>query len=128
MSFRFDYQLYLHDKGSYLPTGEGGQEVLNVDTEDHRNQLLLRLDYSVNDRVAIYAENKYNQFVDRAVSSGVESVSTDGQVAVGTTGDFAWSKGRKLTFMLARVKRFSPSGSDKEKDFWDMRSELNFPL
>jgi hypothetical protein len=128
MAFRFDYQLYVHDKGSYLPTGANGEDVLNVDTKDRRNQLLLRLDYNFNDRVALFAENRYNQFVDRAVSSGVESVSTDGQVQVGTTGNFAWSKGRKLTFMLARVKRFSPSGSDKEKDYWDMRSELNFPL
>lgn len=128
MNFRFEYGLYLHDKGSYLPTGEDGEDVLNVDREDRRNRLLLRMDYDVNGRVAVFAENRYSQFVDRTVSSGSEDVSTDGQIQIGTTGNYDWGKGRKFTFLLARVKRFSPTGSDKEKDYWDMRSELNFPL
>ena len=128
MDFRFEYGLTLHDKGSYLPTGEDGEDVLNVAREDRRNRLLLRVDYDVNGRVAVFAENRYSQFVDRTVSSGSEDVSTDGQIQIGSTGNYDWGKGRKFTFLLARVKRFSPTDSDKEKDYWDMRSELNFPL
>jgi hypothetical protein len=29
---------------------------------------------------------------------------------------------------LARVKRDTPFGSEAEKDYWDVRSDLNFPF
>ncbi len=128
VNFRFDYGFQLHDKGSYLPIGENGEDLLSVDREDRRDRLMLRVDYDVNDRVTVYAENRYSQFVDRTVSSGVRSTSTEGQITVGTTGKYDWGKGRKFTFLLGRVQRFSPTGSDREKNYWDMRSELNFPL
>ncbi|MDH4038547.1 MAG: hypothetical protein OEX18_13775 [Candidatus Krumholzibacteria bacterium] len=128
LDFRFDYGLNKHDKGSYLPTGPNGEDVLNVDREDHRSRLTLRVDYAVNDRLAFFAENRYSQFVDKTVSSNLETVTTDGQIAVGTTGKYDFGKNRKLSFLLSRVKRFAPTGSAKEKDYWDMRSELNFPL
>ena len=128
IGFRFEYGLYLHDKGSYLPTGANGEDLLNVDREDRRNRLLLRLDYDVNQRVAVFAENRYSQFVDRTVSTGEERVTTDSQIQVGTTGNYDWGNNRKLKFMLTRVKRYGQTGSSREKDYWDMRSELNFPL
>jgi hypothetical protein len=43
-------------------------------------------------------------------------------------GDYDWKKGRKLSFQVARVKRFSAFGADAEKNYWDARSEFNWPF
>ncbi|HEX5131281.1 MAG TPA: hypothetical protein VFX92_02210 [Candidatus Krumholzibacteria bacterium] len=128
VQLRVDYGLYLHDKGSYLPTGPDGQDQLEVSGEDRRDRMGLRIEYQVTEDVQIFAENLYSHFLDREVSSGFETITTDGSVQVGTTGSKDWGNNRKFKFALSRVKRFSPFGSDKEKDYWDMRSELNFPL
>ncbi len=125
---RMDYGLYVHDKGSYLPVGPNGEELLDVEREDRRDRMVLRVNYNMTKNVDVFAENTYSRFRDRTVSSGQETLSTDGSVQVGTSGVYDWGNNRKLRFMLTRVKRFSPFGSELEKDYWDMRSELNFPL
>jgi hypothetical protein len=126
--FRFDYALYLHDRGSYLrPNGDPELErVLDIDSEDRRDRMTLRVDYDVTPGVTIFAENIYSNFRNRDIALDSETDTQDGSVKVGASGEKKWSDSRKLKFRLARVKRFSPFGSPEEKDFWDMYSEFNF--
>lgn len=128
VAFNLNYQLTLHDNGSYLPTGANGENLLNIAHTDRRDRMNLRVDYNVNDRVGIFAENTYTHFLNREEGTGRETITTDGQIKVGTQGAYAWGAGRTLKFHLAKVKRFSPYGTDKDKNFWDMGSELNFPF
>ena len=140
--FSFDYAYNFHDNGSYLPDPITGQEELSVQGEDRRDRVIARVNYDVLTRsvkpinetqpleqlVAIFAEQRYNRFEDRSVLTGGSTVNTDGQIQVGSEGRYAFGKGRSLKFMLARVKRFARFGSDKEKDYWDMRSEFVWPF
>lgn len=141
ITFIFDYAFNFHDNGSYLPDEVTGEDVLSVEGEDRRDRINLRLDYRVMTRVkqvspteqltrtlAVFAEQRYSRFEDRSLTSGTESETEDGQITVGTRGDYDFGTGRKLKFTLARVKRFSKFGSEAEKNYWDMRSEFNYPF
>lgn len=141
IGFVFDYAYNFHDNGSYLPDEETGEEVLTVDGEDRRDRISLRLDYRVMTRVkqvsptetltralSIFAEQRYSRFEDRSLVDGIETVTEDGQIMIGTRGDYDFGTGRKLRFTLARVERFSKFGSEAEKNYWDMRSEFNYPF
>jgi hypothetical protein len=128
VAFKFEYALYLHDTGSYLPDPVTGQDVLGVQSEDRRDRTNIRVDYRVNQRVKVFGENLYSRFENRFLASDTKTVTTDGQVKVGTTGDYDWGHGRKLSFTLARVKRFSPFGAEAEKNYWDARSEFSYPF
>jgi hypothetical protein len=112
-----------------------------VEGEDRRDRINLRLDYRVMTRVkqvspteqltrtlAIFAEQRYSRFEDRSLLNDTESDTEDGQMTLGTRGDYDFGTGRKLKFTLARVKRFSQFGSEAEKNYWDMRSEFNYPF
>ncbi len=126
--FRLDYGLTLHDSGSYLPIGPGGEDLLNVARKDRRDRMLLHMDYNITDHVGVYSEYQYNNFWDRDVETGDESRTPDGSIQVGTRGQYDWGQNRTLRFQLGKVKRFSRFGSDAEKDYWDMRSEFNYPF
>jgi len=141
ITFVFDYAYNFHDNGSYLPDEVTGEEVLTVDGEDRRDRITLRLDYRVMTRVkqvsptenltrtlAVFAEQRYSRFEDRSLSTDTRTESEDGQITVGTRGDYDFGTGRRLKFSLARVQRFSKVGSEAEKNYWDMRSELNYPF
>jgi hypothetical protein len=134
----FDYSYNFHDNGSYLPDEETGEEELAVQGEDRRDRVFLRVDYrlmqrakespqgTLNQSLAFFAENRYSRFEDRSVVSDTKTVTADGQIVVGTRGDYELGAGRSLKFSLARVKRFARFGSDAEKNYWDMRSEFNY--
>jgi hypothetical protein len=126
--FRFEYGLHVHDTGSYLPDEVTGEELLTVEREDRRERLTLRVDYRLNPHLGVFGDNYYSSFTDRTIATESETVTTDGQIRVGTTGDYDWGKGRKLTFQVARVKRFSAFGADAEKNYWDARSEFTYPF
>jgi hypothetical protein len=138
ITFVFDYSYNFHDNGSYLPDEETGEEVLLVQGEDRRDRVFLRVDYRLLQRVresaqgtlhqtlGFFGENRFSRFEDRSVVSDTKTVTTDGQIVVGTRGDYELGTGRALKFSLARVKRFSKFGSDAEKNYWDMRSEFNY--
>lgn len=143
VAFVFDYAYNFHDNGSYLPDPITGEEVLSVQGEDRRDRVNLRMDYrmmlreipakfegdtSRRQTLTIFAEQRYSRFEDISVLTGSSFVTTDGQIMVGTRGDYDFGAGRKLTFSLARVKRDTPFGSEAEKDYWDIRSDLNFPF
>jgi hypothetical protein len=143
VAFVFDYAYNFHDNGSYLPDDETGEEVLIVQGEDRRDRVNLRMDYALMNRLAqsslpnesdrkrtlaVFSEYRYSRFEDASVFSDVTTVTTDGQLTVGTRGDYDFGKGRALKFSVARVKRFSVFGTDAEKDYWDMRSEFNYPF
>jgi len=138
VGFIFDYAYTFHDKGSYLPDEVTGEDELSVQSEDRRDRINLRVNYdvmsrtktvngqTVNDGIKIFGEQRYGRFEDRSLLTDNTSVNTDGQLAVGTQGNFDWGGGRTLTFTLARVKKDSRFGSEKEKNYWDMRSEFNY--
>jgi outer membrane receptor protein involved in Fe transport len=141
ITFIFDYAYNFHDNGSYLPDEETGEEALSVQGEDRRDRINLRVDYRVMTRVkqvspteslnrtlAVFAEQRYSRFEDREILSGRQTESQDGQITVGTRGDYDFGTGRMLKFTLARVQRFSKFGSEAEKNYWDMRSEFNYPF
>ncbi len=128
VAFVFDYGLTLHDNGSYLPDAVTGEEELSVQGEDRRDRLSLRLDYRVITPITVFAEQRYSRFEDRSVLSDTETVTKDGQITVGSRGNYDWGDGKRLTFTLARVKRFSRFGSEDEKNYWDMRSDFNYPF
>ena len=141
ITFIFDYAFNFHDNGSYLPDEVTGEEKLTVDGEDRRDRVTLRVDYRVMTRVkqvspteslsqslAVFAEQKFNRFEDRSISNGTETETRDGQIMVGTRGDYDFGTGRRLKFTLARVERFSRFGSEAEKNYWDIRSEFNYPF
>jgi len=140
--FALDYAYNFHDNGSYLPDPITGEDELSVQGEDRRDRVILRVKYQVLSRMvrsinetadleqqfSIFAENRYNRFEDRSVLTDSKTVNTDGQVSLGTEGRYQFGKGRSFNFFLARVKRFARFGSDKEKDYWDMRSEFTWPF
>lgn len=143
IGFVFDYSYNFHDNGSYLPNPVTGEEELTVQGEDRRDRVNLRLDYRIMSRtiapkftgdtqrsqvLGVFAEQRYSRFEDRSVFSGDKSVTTDGLISVGTRGNYEFGNGRKLMFTVARVKRDTPFGSDAEKDYWDIRSDFNFPF
>lgn len=142
IKFVLDYSYNFHDNGSYLPDPITGEEELSVQGEDRRDRFVTRVTYQVLQRMvrpinetadveqqfAIFAEQKYNRFEDISVLTDSKIANTDGQITVGTEGRYVWGKGRSFNFMLARVKRFARFGSDKEKDYWDMRSEFVWPF
>ncbi len=143
IGFVFDYAYNFHDNGSYLPNETTGEEELTVEGEDRRDRFNLRLDYRLMSKtvepalpggaqmqrsIAVFAENRYSRFEDRSLASDTQLVTTDGQILVGSRGEYDWGNGRTLKFSLARVKRFSKFGSDAEKNYWDMRSEFNYPF
>jgi hypothetical protein len=128
VDFKFEYALYLHDTGSYLPDPVTGEDVLDVQSEDRRDRTNIRVDYRINQRVKVFGENLYSRFENRFLSSDTETVTIDGQLKLGTMGDYDWGSGRKLSFTVARVKRFSPFGAEAEKNYWDARSEFSYPF
>ncbi|HXV14717.1 MAG TPA: hypothetical protein VEC56_10985, partial [Candidatus Krumholzibacteria bacterium] len=142
IGFVFDYGYNFHDNGSYLPDEVTGEEELSVQGEDRRDRINLRLDYRVMSRtvqkapsdpqlrqsLGVFAEQRYSRFEDRSVLSDSKTVTTDGQIVVGARGDYEWGNGRTLKFTLARVKRSTKFGSEAEKNYWDMRSEFNYPF
>ena len=128
IGFVFDYGLNLHDNGSYLPDAATGQDELTVQGEDRRDRMTLRMDYHVTAPLTVFAEQRYSRFEDKAVLSNTETVTKDGQITVGSRGNYDWGNGKRLTFTLAKVKRFSKYGSEAEKNYWDMRSEFNYPF
>jgi hypothetical protein len=125
----FVYELHLHDSGSYLPDPVTGERLLDVQSEDRRDRTRIRVDYNMTPHIGFFAENQYSrreewtpgQFENR-------DTTTDGQILVGTRGDYDWGAGKKLRFIVSRVKRFSPFGSEGEKDYWDARSEIAYPF
>ncbi len=140
VGFIFDYAYTFHDNGSYLPDPVTGQEELTVQGEDRRDRFNLKMQYLVMNRsktvrgenltqtLTVFADERYSRFEDRSLLSNTTSVTTDGQIMVGGRGDYGFGSGRTLVFSLARVKRFGGFGSEKEKNFWDMRSEFNYPF
>ncbi len=143
INFVFDYAYNFHDNGSYLPDPVTGEDELSVQGEDRRDRVNLRLEYRVMDRIVkgprlgdpdmnrslqVFAEQRYNRFEDQVVGLDESDVTTDGQITVGSRGDYDFGSGRTLKFSIARVKRFSQFGSEAEKNFWDMRSEFNYPF
>lgn len=136
-----DYAYNFHDNGSYLPNDETGQEELSVQGEDRRDRVSLRMDYKamtrvkqlseteqLTDQITVFAEQRYSVFEDRSLLTDTSTETKDGQISVGTRGEYAWGAGRILKFSLARVKRFNKFGSEAEKDYWDIRSEFNYPF
>lgn len=143
IGFVFDYAYNFHDNGSYLPDPITGEEELSVQGEDRRDRVNLRMDYRVMSRtiepkfpgdssrrqiLTIFGEERFSRFEDISVLTGSSFVTTDGQLTVGTRGDYEFGAGRKLTFSLARVRRDTQFGSEAEKEYWDIRSDFNFPL
>lgn len=142
IKFAMDYAYNFHDNGSYLPDPITGQEELSVQGEDRRDRIIMRVNYDILTRtvkppgemggleqfISIFAEQRYNRFEDVSVLTGSKDVNTDGQVTVGSEGRYAFGKGRTLRFLLAHVQRFARFGSDKEKNYWDMRSEFIWPF
>ena len=128
VDFKFEYALYLHDTGSYLPDPVTGQDLLDVQSEDRRDRTNIRVDYRLNRRIRVFGENLYSRFENRFLSTDATTVTIDGQIRVGTMGDYDWGHGRTLAFTVARVKRFSPFGAEAEKNYWDARSEFSYPF
>ncbi len=128
IGFVLDYGLNLHDNGSYLPDPVTGQDELNVQGKDRRDRMTLRMDYHVTAPLTVFAEQRYSRFEDTSVLTDAKTVTKDGQITVGSRGNYDWGNGKRLTFTLAKVKRFSKFGSEAEKDYWDMRSDFNYPF
>jgi hypothetical protein len=122
----FEYALTLHDKGSYLPDPVTGERLLEVSSEDRRDRTRIRVDYRPIGRITFFGENLYSNFQDEVVGSGEVDTTVEGQITVGTSADYIWGPGKKLRFLVARVKRFSPLGSEEEKNYWDARSEFAY--
>ena len=124
----FEYGLYLHDTGSYLPDPVTGERLLDVSSKDRRDRTRIRVDYRFTKRITFFGENQYSQREDLTPDNVVTGKTTDGQISVGTLGNYDWGAGRHLTFQVARVKRFSPFGAEGEKNYWDARSEFSYPF
>ncbi len=140
IGFLFDYAYNFHDNGSYLPD-ETGHEELYVQSEDRRDRFNLRLDYLIMTRTkrsniageadmkqsfGIFAEQRFNRFEDRSLESNSKAVTTDGQITLGSRGDYDFGTGKFLRFSIARVKKFSKFSNDINNNYWDMRSEFNY--
>ncbi|HKW14366.1 MAG TPA: hypothetical protein VJS69_07775 [Candidatus Krumholzibacteria bacterium] len=124
----FEYGLYLHDSGSYLPDPVTGVRLLSITSKDRRDRTRIRADYNLNKRVAFFAENLYSRRLDLTPDDVVTATTTDGQISVGTTANYDWGAGKYLRFQVARVKRFSPFGAEGDKNYWDARSEFSYPF
>ena len=130
----FEYGLYLHDNGSYLPEEETGDRVYQIASEDRRDRTRIRVDYRVKEvvkgnriaaAVAFFAENLYSRREEWSPNNyDARETTTDGQIQVGSTVNYDWGGGRILKFFVSKVKRFSPFGVEEAKDYWDARSEI----
>jgi len=124
----FEYGLYLHDSGSYLPDPVTGERLLSVTSKDRRDRTRIRADYNLTKRIAFFAEDLYSQRLDMTPDDVVTRTTTDGQITVGTAANYDWGAGKYLRFTVARVKRFSAFGAEGDKNYWDARSELSYPF
>src|SRR5262249_52789960 len=97
----FEYGLYLHDTGSYLPDPETGVRLLDVSAKDRRDRTRVRVDYRLTKRVAFFAENQYSRRLDMTPDNTVTGTTTDGQITVGTSGNYDWGPGKYLRFQVA---------------------------
>jgi hypothetical protein len=82
----FEYGLYLHDTGSYLPDPITGERLLDVSSKDRRDRTRVRVDYRFTKHVAFFGENLYSQREDLTPDNVVTGKTTDGQITVGTSG------------------------------------------
>ena len=129
IDLRFEYAMFLHDSGSYLPDAVTGERLLDVNSEDRRDRTRIRLDYRLTKSIGVFAENQYSHREDRDPDSKeVLSATTDGQILVGTSANYDWGGGRSLRLLVSKVRRFSPFGAEAEKDYWDARSEFAYPF
>ncbi|HET6348637.1 MAG TPA: hypothetical protein VFH88_06090 [Candidatus Krumholzibacteria bacterium] len=125
----FEYALHLHDNGSYLPDPVTGVRLLDVASQDRRDRTRIRVDYRATRHIAFFAENLYSQRQTWSPDTPNDrSYSPDGQITVGTQGNYDWGNGRHLRFQVSKVKRFSQFGADAEKDYWDAQSEFSYPF
>jgi hypothetical protein len=125
----FEYGIYLHDNGSYLPDEETGERTYQVASEDRRDRTRIRVDYRVKEvvvgnriagAVSFFAENLYSRREEWTPGNfDLRDTTTDGQIQVGTNASYDWGGGRVLNFFVSRVKRFSEFGVDAAKDYWD---------
>jgi len=124
VDLRFLYTLLVHDKGSYF------SDVLEIDQRDNRQETILAVDYRPKDEFRFFGENTYSRRVEEGIEEGEDdAITTTGSIRVGVECNYAWGdKGRKLNVYCARVKRFNPSSTELEKNFWDARSEFSFPF
>jgi hypothetical protein len=128
IDFRFKYELYLHDSGSYLPDPTTGVRYLDVNSEDRRDRTTLSIDYKAAKHINFFAENVYSHREEGAPGSDDKSSQADGQITVGSAANYDWKSGRILKFRVARVKRFSSFGVDAEKNYWNATSEFAYPF
>ncbi len=132
----FEYGLYLHDNGSYLPDELTGERTYQIASEDRRDRTRIRVDYRVKEKVvdnriagaiSFFAENLYSRREEWTPGSfDTRDTTTDGQIQVGSTANYDWGGGRVLKFFVSKVKRFSPFGVEEAKDYWDARSEITY--
>jgi hypothetical protein len=132
----FEYSLYLHDNGSYLPDEQTGERLYQIASEDRRDRTRIRVDYRlkekiVDNRVAgaitFFAENLYSQRQEWTPGAyEARDITTDGQIQVGSTANYDLGSGRVIKFFVSKVKRFSPFGVEAAKDYWDARSEIAY--
>lgn len=133
----FEYALFLHDNGSYLPDPVTGVRYYEKASEDRRDRSRIRVDYNVLYRkvdtrlgsMSFFAEHLYSR-LEGWIPGDFENrtTTTDGQIQVGSEANYDWGGGKILRFYVARVKKFSDFGSDKEKNYWDARSEIAYPF
>ncbi len=128
VGLKFRYDLLLHDNGSYLPDPDTGQDELSIKSEDRRDRTLIRVDYMLKKEIGFFGENIYSRSEDRTPGSDDVTATTDGQVEVGSNINYIWTAGKMLRITVSRVKRFSPFGSELEKDYWNARSEFAYPF
>ena len=128
VGLKFRYDLLMHDNGSYLPDPVSGVDELSIKSEDRRDRTLIRVDYLIKKELGIFCENVYSRSEDRIPGSDDVTATTDGQVELGSKINYAWKAGKILRITVSHVKRFSPFGTELEKDYWNAQSEFSYPF
>jgi len=105
-----------------------GVDELSIKSEDRRDRTLIRVDYLIKKELGIFCENVYSRSEDRIPGSDDVTATTDGQVELGSKINYAWKAGKILRITVSHVKRFSPFGTELEKDYWNAQSEFSYPF
>jgi len=123
---QIDYNLRLHDKGSYLIPDGAIERELEVQSEDRNDRLDTRLEYRINAHVRAEVTHEYNRRRDEFVSTGRVTYRTDTGIEGGLIGNYTVGESGKFSFNIRKVNRAGDFVSERQKDYWQVSSEFRY--
>jgi len=126
LTTRLQYNLRLHDQGSYLPRESDGVRVLNISQEDRRDEMILGFRYKMSKALALVGENRYAIRQETQTASGFQNSFENGRLELGVEGNYNWGDQRSLKVQLIKVNEFGQFNNPLQESYWRMDSALTY--